>query len=287
MKGIILAAGKGTRLYPASSSVSKILLPVYDKPMIYYPLCTLMTAGIREILVITSEDDMHLFKRVLGDGSQFGVNIVYMVQHVQCGIADAFIIARDYIGNDRAALVLGDNIFHGERIADLIREASLSKDAAIVFGHKVKDPQRFGVVEFDDNGKVVSLEEKPDDPKSDYAVVGLYFYDNTVLDRVERLKPSARGELEITDLNRLYLEDGLLSVKIMDDESIWMDTGTFDSLLEASNIICDIQKKGAITSSPEKLAFEMGWIDKNELRSWLKNFKSNDYYDALWKIVGE
>ena len=287
MKGIILAAGKSTRLYPASSSVSKILLPVYDKPMIYYPLCALMTAGIRDIAVITSEDDMHLFKRVLGDGSQFGVKIAYMIQYVQRGIADAFLIARDYIGDDRAVLVLGDNIFHGERIADMIREASRSDDAAIVFGHRVKDPQRFGVVEFDDAGRILSLEEKPKNPKSNYAVVGLYFYDNTVSDRAERLELSDRGELEVTDLNRLYFEDGLLSVRIMDDDSIWMDTGTFDSLLEASNAVCEVEKNGILVSSPEKIALEMGWIDREALRSRLEGFKNNGYYDSLRKIVGQ
>jgi glucose-1-phosphate thymidylyltransferase len=287
MKGIILAAGKGTRLHPASSSVSKILLPVYDKPMIYYPLCTLMTAGIRDILVITSEDDMHLFKRVLGNGSQFGVEITYMVQYVQRGIADAFLIAKDYIGEDRAVLVLGDNIFYGDKIADLVREASRSDDAAIVFGHKVKDPKRFGVVEFDHNGKVLSLEEKPKEPKSDYAVVGLYFYDNTVSYRAKMLSPSARGELEVTDLNITYLEDGLLSVKLMDDDSLWIDTGTFDSLLEASSIISDIQRSGILVSSPEMIALDMGWIDREQLVSWLKRFKRNEYYEVIWRIVGE
>jgi len=287
MKGIILAAGKGTRLHPASSSVSKILLPVYDKPMIYYPLCTLMTAGIREILVITSEDDMHLFKRVLGNGSQFGVEITYMVQYVQRGIADAFLIAKDYIGEDRAVLVLGDNIFYGDKIAGLVREASRSDDAAIVFGHKVKDPKRFGVVEFDDNGKVLSLEEKPKEPKSDYAVVGLYFYDNTVSYRAEKLSPSARGELEVTDLNITYLEDGLLSVRLMDDDSLWIDTGTFDSLLEASSIISDIQRSGVLVSSPEMIALDMGWIDRDQLVSWLKRFKRNEYYEIIWRLVGE
>ena len=237
MKGIILAAGQGTRLYPASLPISKILLSIYDKPMIYYPLSTLMLAEIRDILIITNEADYDNFRKLLGDGSQFGLHIEYKIQYVQKGIADAFIIAEDFIDGDDVALILGDNIFHGHGFSTLMKNAIRNNIGATVFGYTVKDPERFGVVEFDENKKVISLEEKPSSPKSDYAVTGLYFYDGKVCEYAKQLTPSARGELEITDLNKIYLEKGTLNVEILGRGFAWLDTGTHDSMLQASNFV--------------------------------------------------
>lgn len=286
MKGIILAAGAGTRLSPATAPISKILLPVYDRPMVYYPLATLMTAGIRDILVITSESDRPNFERTLGDGSKFGVRISYEVQHVQRGISDAFIIGRDFIAGDRVALILGDNIFHDDRMASVLEEAASSASGATVFGYRVPDPERFGVAEFDASMNVVSLEEKPSSPKSDYAVVGLYFYDGTVCDRADTLEPSARGELEITDLNRLYLDDGDLSIKIIPEDAEWVDAGTFESLLESSEYVRDTEKRlGRKILCPEIVALEKGWVGAADMAAYLEGQKDNGYFGGIRKAL--
>ena len=283
MKGIILAAGAGTRLSPATLPISKILLPVYDRPMVYFPLTTLMSAGIRDILVITGESDRHNFERTLGDGSQFGVRISYMVQHVQRGISDAFIIARDFIGGDSCALVLGDNIFYGSDIERIISDAeSDCSDGAVVFAHRVPDPERFGVVAFDGDGRATSLEEKPRSPKSDYAVVGLYFYDSRVCDLADTLEPSARGELEITDLNRLYLNDGSLKVRKLPDDTEWVDAGTFTSLLAAAEFVRDREVAlGRKIMCPEIAAYRMGFVTRRELEEWLDRNKDNEYFRGV------
>jgi glucose-1-phosphate thymidylyltransferase len=247
MKGIVLAGGAGTRLYPASIPISKILLPVYDKPMIYYPISILMLAGIKDILIISNPKDIDNFKKLLGTGSQLGVNFSYAIQSVPKGIADSFIIAEDFIGNDSVALILGDNIFHGQGFSGALKKIKEENIGATVFGYHVKDPERFGVVEFDKEGKALSLEEKPQKPKSKYAVTGLYFYDNNVIKYAKSLKPSARGELEITDLNKIYLEKGELNVKILTRGFAWLDTGTHESLLKASNFIQSMEEnKGEI-----------------------------------------
>ena len=286
MKGIILAAGAGTRLSPATAPISKILLPVYDRPMVYYPLATLMTAGIRDILVITSESDRPNFERTLGDGSKFGVRISYEVQHVQRGISDAFIIGREFIDGDRVALILGDNIFHDDGMASVLKEAASSESGATVFGYRVPDPERFGVAEFDASMNVVSLEEKPAVPKSDYAVVGLYFYDGTVCDRADTLEPSARGELEITDLNRLYLEDGALSIRIIPEDAEWVDAGTFESLLESSEYVRDTERRlGRKILCPEIVALEKGWIGAEEMAAYLESQKDNGYFGGIRKAL--
>ncbi len=286
MKGIILAAGAGTRLSPATAPISKILLPVYDRPMVYYPLATLMIAGIRDILVITSESDRPNFERTLGDGSKFGVRISYEVQHVQRGISDAFIIGRDFIAGDHVALILGDNIFHDDRMASVLEEAASSASGATVFGYRVPDPERFGVAEFDASMNVVSLEEKPSSPKSDYAVVGLYFYDGTVCDRADTLEPSARGELEITDLNRLYLDDGDLSIRIIPEDAEWVDAGTFESLLESSEYVRDTEKRlGRKILCPEIVALEKGWIGAEEMAEYLSSQKDNGYFGGIRKAL--
>ena len=287
MKGIILAAGKGTRLTPATFPMSKILLPVFDRPMIYYPLTTLMMAGIRDILIITNETDLNNFKRTLGDGSQFGVSIQYKIQYVQRGISDAFLIAEDYIDGDRACLVLGDNIFYSPGIGQKLQKASEFNGHALVFGYKVHDPERFGVVEFDDDMNVLSLEEKPKEPKSDYAVVGLYFYDGRTSEMAKRLVPSARGELEITDLNKLYLEEGDLHVAILDDDTKWFDAGTSESLLISSQFVYEEEKRlGKKILCPEIIAFEKGFISKEKLVEWLDGNKDNEYYSAIRKETG-
>ena len=281
MKGIILAAGAGTRLYPASLPISKILLSIYDKPMIYYPLSTLMLADIRDILIITNETDDENFKKLLGDGSQFGINIQYKIQYKQRGIADAFIIAEDFVGNDDVALILGDNIFHGHGFSTLMKDAIAKNQGATVFGYTVKDPERFGVVEFDKNKKVLSLEEKPEHPKSDYAVTGLYFYDNNVCKYAKQLKPSARGELEITDLNKIYLEKGTLNVEILGRGFAWLDTGTHDSMLQASNFVQSMElNKGEKISCLEEIAYLHGYIKGEEILDHIKGYKS-DYYDYV------
>ena len=286
MKGIVLAAGAGTRLYPASQPISKILLPIYDKPMIYYPLSTLMLAGIKDILIITNETDYDNFVKLLSDGSQFGINIEYKIQYVQKGIADAFIIAEDFINGEESALILGDNIFHGHGFSTIMKNALKTNHGATVFGYTVKDPERFGVVEFDENKKVLSLEEKPANPKSNYAVTGLYFYDKNVCEYAKQLEPSARGELEITDLNKIYLEKGMLNVEILGRGFAWLDTGTHDSMLQASNFVQSMElNKGVKISCLEEIAYRQGFISANDLLNKIEKYKNNTYYNYVRNIV--
>ena len=291
MKGIILAGGAGTRLYPSTMSVSKqlskILLSVYDKPMIYYPLSTLMLAGIKDILIITNPSDHANFVKLLGDGSQFGISIQYEIQHVQKGIADAFIIGEKFINGDNVALILGDNIFHGYGFQTMLKNVKARKTGATVFGYTVKDPERFGVVEFDKNKKAVSLEEKPKKPKSNYAVTGLYFYDNKVVEYAKTLKPSARGELEITDLNKIYLANDALNVEILGRGFTWLDTGTHDSVLQASNFIQSMElNKGEKISCLEEIAYNQGFIEKDEiLRNIAPYCDKNEYYAYVKRVV--
>ena len=287
MKGIILAAGAGTRLYPASIPISKVLLPVYDKPMIYYPLSNLMMGGIRDILVITNEEDGPRFRKLLGDGSQFGVHIDYLIQYVPKGISDAFIIAEEWIDGDDVALVLGDNIFCGPEMQSLIRSAIEENEGATVFGYRVDDPERFGVVEFDADMNAVSIEEKPKKPKSNYAVVGLYFYDGKACGLAKTLVPSDRGELEITDLNRRYMEEGKLKVKLLGDEVRWLDAGTFDSLLEAGNFVKDVRDKYKINvGCLEEIALKNGFVNKEEVIERIGKFKDNSYMTYVKGICG-
>ncbi len=286
MKGIVLAAGAGTRLYPASQPISKILLPIYDKPMIYYPLSTLMLAGIKDIMIITNESDYDNFKKLLGDGSQFGINLTYEIQYVQKGIADAFLIAEDFIAGEECALILGDNIFHGHGFSTIMRDALAKNEGATVFGYTVKDPERFGVVEFDENKKVLSLEEKPKKPKSNYAVVGLYFYDRQVCEYARQLEPSARGELEITDLNRIYLEKNMLNVEILGRGFTWLDTGTHDSMLQASNFVQSMElNKGVKISCLEEIAYLKGFISANDLLKRIEKYGNNAYYGYVRNVV--
>lgn len=286
MKGIILAAGKGTRLSPASKHISKILLPVYDKPMIYYPLSILMSAGIRDILVIVSKDDKPYFKRLLGDGKQFGISIKYAVQKVQKGIADALLVGEKFIDGDMVALALGDNVFHGEEMYEHLAQAMAESEGATVFCKQVDDPRAFGVAEIDREGKVFSLEEKPSEPKSNWAVTGLYVYDKYACKYAKALKPSARGELEITDLNKMYMDKGNLKAQLLETDVMWADTGTFDSLLETSNTIHNIEKTGrAIVGCPEEVALQRGFITKRQLDEWISKFKSNPYYDYLGVLI--
>lgn len=289
MKGIVLAGGAGTRLFPASQPISKILLPIYDKPMIYYPLSTLMLADIKDILIITNETDYDNFIKLLGDGSQFGLNLHYKIQYVQRGIADAFIIGEDFIGDDDVALVLGDNIFHGHGFSTLMKNAISNNKGATVFGYTVKDPERFGVVEFDGNRKAISLEEKPKNPKSNYAVTGLYFYDNNVCKYAKELKPSARGELEITDLNRVYLEKGLLNVEILGRGFAWLDTGTHDSMLQASLFVQTMElNKGVKIACLEEIAFNQGFISGENLLKKIEKYGQNSgYYQYVKDIVNQ
>ncbi len=289
MKGIVLAGGAGTRLYPASQPISKILLPIYDKPMIYYPLSTLMLAGIKDILIITNEIDYDNFIKLLGDGSQFGINLSYKIQYVQRGIADAFLIAEDFIGNDDVALILGDNIFHGHGFSTLMKQAISKNIGATVFGYTVKDPERFGVVEFDENKRAISLEEKPLLPKSNYAVTGLYFYDNKVCDFAKMLKPSARGELEITDLNRIYLEKGLLNVEILGRGFAWLDTGTHDSMLQASVFVQTMElNKGVKIACLEEIAYNQKFISKSEMLSKIEKYGlKNEYYNYVRNVLNQ
>jgi glucose-1-phosphate thymidylyltransferase len=285
-RGIILAGGSGTRLYPLTISVSKQLLPVYDKPMIYYPLSVLMLAGIREILVINTPHEQHLFRQLLGDGSQFGIRIEYAVQPEPNGLAEAFRIGRDFIDGKPSCMVLGDNIFHGHGLTQMLRAVDARSDGATVFGYWVRDPERYGVAEFDAQGRVISLEEKPAQPKSNYAVTGLYFYDDKVCDYAADLKPSARGELEITDLNRLYLEAGQLHLERLGRGYAWLDTGTHESLIEAGQFIATIQnRQGALIASPEEIAWEQGWIDEEGLARAIRPIAKSAYGQQLAELL--
>ena len=288
MKGIILAGGSGTRLYPATISISKQIIPIYDKPMIYYPLSVLMLAHIKEILVISTPRDIHLYQELLGDGSHLGMSISYAIQPKPEGLAQAFIIGEQFIGKDNVCMILGDNVFYGYGFSSILQQASKLKDGAIIFGYWVKDPERYGVVEFDKNGNVLSLEEKPKTPKSNYAVVGLYFYSNDVIEKAKSLKPSARGELEITDLNKLYLKENKLQVKLLGRGFAWLDTGTHQSLLDASNFIATIEKRqGLKIACIEEIAFRMGFINKEQLLNLSKRYKNNQYGQYLQLIAEE
>lgn len=286
MKGIILAGGSGTRLYPLTKVTSKQLLPIYDKPMIYYPLSVLMNAGIRDILIISTPDDTPRFEALLGDGHQFGITLSYAVQPSPDGLAQAFIIGADFIGNDSVAMVLGDNIFHGQGLKKRLREAAAREKGATVFGYYVDDPERFGIVEFDKDGKAVSIEEKPEKPKSNYCVTGLYFYDNKVVEYAKNLKPSARGELEITDLNRIYLEKGQLNVELLGQGFTWLDTGTHESLVEATNFVKTMeQHQHRKIACLEEIAYLNGWITKDDVLKVYEILKKNQYGQYLKDVL--
>jgi len=286
MKGIILAGGKGTRLFPATETLCKQMLPVYDKPMIYYPLSVLMLAGIKEILIISTPEATPMFKNLLSDGSQLGISISYKIQPSPDGLAQAFILGEDFIGDDNVALILGDNIFYGQGFSETLKNAVKRKEGATVFGYRVKDPHRFGVVEFGDNGKVISIEEKPENPKSHYAVTGLYFYDNKVIDYAKSLKPSPRGELEITDLNNVYLNNNSLNVELLGRGFAWLDTGTHESLLQASHYVETIEKnQGIKVACLEEIAYTLGFIDNNQLLKRADYYSSSDYGMYLRNIL--
>lgn len=288
MKGIILAGGSGTRLYPLTRAASKQLMPVYDKPMIYYPLSTLMLAGIKDILIISTPEDTPRFQELLRDGSEFGLNLEYAVQPSPDGLAQAFIIGEDFIGEDSVALILGDNIYHGPGMSKLLQAAAAKEKGATVFGYQVPDPERFGVVEFDEDMNAVSIEEKPEVPKSDYAVTGLYFYDNDVVEIAKNIKPSPRGELEITDVNKAYLERGDLSVELMGRGFAWLDTGTHESLLEAAQYIETVQRmQNVMVANLEEIAWRMGYISKEAVRELAQPLKKNAYGKYLLKLVGD
>ena len=286
MKGIILAGGAGTRLHPITKSISKQIIPVYDKPMIYYPLSVLMLAGIREILIISTPEDLHLYQTLLDDGSQLGLDLSYAIQPSPDGLAQAFLIGEEFIGDSSVCLILGDNIFYGHGLGKTLEEAAALEDGALVFGYYVTDPERYGVVDFDEEGKVLSLEEKPAEPKSNYAVTGLYFYSNDVIVKAKSLKPSKRGELEITDLNRLYLEEQRLQVRIMGRGMAWLDTGTQESLLEASNYMHTIEKRqGLKVSCIEEIAYIKGFINEEELKALAEQMKNSTYGQYLFNIL--
>ncbi len=288
MKGIILAGGSGTRLYPLTKVTSKQLLPVYDKPMIYYPLSVLMTAGIRDILIISTPQDTPRFEELLGDGAAFGVRLKYAVQPSPDGLAQAFIIGEKFIGNDTVAMILGDNIFYGHGFKKMLREAksNAERGKATIFGYGVKDPQRFGIVEFDDDGRVLSVEEKPKNPKSNYCITGLYFYDNRAVEFAKSIKPSARGELEITDLNAMYLKNGDLTVQLLDRGFAWLDTGTMDSLFEAAEFVRVLSQRQDVTiSAPEEVAFDNGWIDADKLLKTADGYGKSPYGEHLKKVA--
>lgn len=286
MKGIILAGGSGTRLYPITRSISKQLIPVYDKPMVYYPLSTLMLAGIRDVLIIATPQYMPLFQDLLGDGSSIGMNFTYKVQKKPNGLAEAFILGEDFIGNDSVCLILGDNIYYGSGLSKLLQSAAQKTEGATVFGYHVNDPERFGVVEFDDQMHALSIEEKPKHPKSNYAITGLYFYDNNVVNIAKEIKPSARGELEITDVNSEYLREGKLDVKLMGRGYAWLDTGTHDSMLEASNFIATIERRQNLkVACLEEIAYRMGYIDADQLVKLAQPLKKNDYGQYMLRLA--
>lgn len=288
MKGMILAGGSGTRLYPITKAISKQITPIYDKPMIYYPLSVLMLAGIREILIISTPRDIIVFKELLEDGSNFGLKISYAVQEKPNGLAEAFLIGEKFIGNDSCALVLGDNIFYGHGFTGMLKEASSKGKGATIFGYYVNNPKDFGVVEFDEKGKAISLEEKPENPKSNYAIPGLYFYDNTVVEKAKQVKPSKRGELEITTLNEMYLKEDNLNVVSLGRGMAWLDTGTHDALLEASNFVKTIQsRQGVMVACLEEISYRNGWIDRDKIKELAKPLLKSEYGKYLLNLIGD
>ena len=289
MKGIVLAGGSGTRLYPVTKAISKQLLPIYDKPMVYYPISVLMLAGIRDILIISTPEDISKFENLLSDGSQFGVNFSYKIQPSPDGLAQAFIFGEEFIGNDTAALVLGDNVFYGQSFSRTLQNAVNrveTSGGATVFGYRVRDPQRFGVVEFDENGKALSIEEKPKNPKSNYAVTGLYFYDNKVVEYAKNLKPSSRGELEITDLNNIYLKNNKLHVELLGRGFAWLDTGTHESLLQAGQYVQTVENnQGIKIACLEEIAYNMGFLKKEDIEKISSQYKNNEYYGYIKSLI--
>ena len=288
MKGIILAGGSGTRLYPLTKSISKQIIPIYDKPMIYYPLSVLMLANIKDILIISTPRDLPLFEELLGDGSDLGISLKYKVQEKPNGLAEAFLVGEEFIGNDSVVLILGDNIFYGSGFTGLVEQAAKLTEGAIIFGYPVKDPRAYGVVEFDKNGKAISLEEKPQNPKSNYAIPGLYFYDNTVVEKAKNVKPSARGELEITAVNEMYLSEGKLNVKNLGRGTAWLDTGTHEALLEAANYVEAVQnRQGFYIACIEEISYQKGWINANQLKNLSKSLIKTAYGEYLLELLKE